>query len=72
VVYTGNFAFALVMSLAAGFYVPIVMGLVTGLIPALLCWRAANQQGSAWPDKQGSLLTQPLEVPLTAAKVVLK
>jgi putative membrane protein len=72
VVYTANFAFALVMSLAAGFYVPIVMGLVTGLIPALLCWRAANQQGSAWPDKQGSLLTQPLEAPLTAAKVVLK
>ncbi|NJL46805.1 MAG: carotenoid biosynthesis protein [Leptolyngbyaceae cyanobacterium SM2_5_2] len=72
VVYTANFAFALVMSLAAGFYVPIAMGMVTGLIPALLCWRAANQQGAEWSVNQSNLLPQALEAPLTAAKVVLK
>lgn len=44
IVYIANFTFALVMSLAAGFYVPIVMGMITGLIPAILCWRTANQQ----------------------------
>jgi putative membrane protein len=43
IVYIGNFAFATVMSLAAGFYVPIAMGMITGLIPAILCWRTANQ-----------------------------
>lgn len=44
IVYVANFTFALVMSLAAGFYVPIAMGMITGLIPAILCWRTANQQ----------------------------
>ncbi|MGF1569293.1 MAG: gamma-carotene 1'-hydroxylase CruF [Nodosilinea sp.] len=41
-VYLGNFTFALVMSLAAGFYVPIALGLLTGVAPALLCWRASQ------------------------------
>ncbi len=72
VVYVANFVFALVMSLAAGFYVPIVMGLVTGLIPALLCWRTANQQGASLAVNQAGLLGQSMESPLTTAKVVLK
>jgi putative membrane protein len=42
VVYLGNFAFAMVMSLAAGFWVPIAMGLVLGVAPAVLCWRLAR------------------------------
>ncbi|MBW4485722.1 MAG: carotenoid biosynthesis protein [Tildeniella torsiva UHER 1998/13D] len=44
VVYLANFGFALVMSLAAGFYVPIALGILTGALPAVLCWRATAQE----------------------------
>lgn len=41
-VYLGNFAFATVMSLAAGFWQPVLLGLLLGAIPAVLCWRRAQ------------------------------
>lgn len=41
-VYLGNFAFATVMSLAAGIWIPVVLGLVVGVLPAVLCWRSAQ------------------------------
>lgn len=43
-VYLGNFTFAAVMSIGAGFWVPLLLGILLGVIPAVLCWRAA--QGS--------------------------
>lgn len=38
-VYLGNFAFAMVMSLAFGFWIPVLLGILLGVIPAVLCWR---------------------------------
>lgn len=38
VVYLANFAFAMVMSLGAGMVVPVLLGLVVGALPALVCW----------------------------------
>lgn len=38
-VYLGNFAFAMVMSLAFGFWIPVLLGILLGVIPAMLCWR---------------------------------
>lgn len=40
-IYIANFSFAMVMSLAGGIYTPVLLGLVLGLLPALLCWLAA-------------------------------
>ncbi|MGJ3250713.1 MAG: gamma-carotene 1'-hydroxylase CruF [Elainellaceae cyanobacterium] len=37
-VYLGNFVFAMVMSLAAGFWIPVLMGIVLGVVPAVVCW----------------------------------
>ncbi len=42
VVYLGNIAFATVMSLAAGFWIPVLLGMVTGTLPALLLWKAGQ------------------------------
>ncbi len=42
VVYLGNFVFAAVMSSAAGFWVPISLGLVSGVLPAVVCWRVSR------------------------------
>jgi len=38
-IYLGNIAFATVMSLAAGFWVPVLLGMVTGTVPAIVFWR---------------------------------
>lgn len=43
-VYTANFLFAAVMSVVVGLYVPVMLGLITGMVPALLCWRSATLQ----------------------------
>ena len=69
VVYLSNFGFALVMSLAAGFYVPIGLGILTGALPAILCWRAAAQ------GNLGGVALEPVQVietSVAAAKVALK
>jgi putative membrane protein len=42
-VYLGNFAFAMVMSLAAGIWIPVLLGLVLGAFPAVICWKAAQE-----------------------------
>ncbi|TVQ08704.1 MAG: carotenoid biosynthesis protein [Leptolyngbya sp. DLM2.Bin27] len=68
VVYLANFGFALVMSLAAGFYVPILLGLLTGALPAVLCWRATSQ------ERLSDAIADPVQVmgAVDAAKVALK
>ncbi len=48
VIYLANFTFAMVMSLASGMWVPVGLGIVVGAIPAVLCWRAADD-GSDHP-----------------------
>jgi uncharacterized membrane protein len=44
-VYLGNFGFATVMSLAAGFPIPVLLGIVLGVAPAVLLW----SKGSSVP-----------------------
>lgn len=41
VMYLGNFAFAMVMSLAAQIYIPIFLGLLTGVLPVLVLYKLA-------------------------------
>ncbi|MFB2923204.1 gamma-carotene 1'-hydroxylase CruF [Aerosakkonema funiforme] len=41
-VYLGNVAFATIMSLAAGIWIPVVLGLVVGVFPAVTLWWAAK------------------------------
>jgi putative membrane protein len=41
-IYLGNFAFATITSLAAGIYVPILLGLVLGVAPILIFYQMAT------------------------------
>lgn len=43
-VYLGNFTFAAVMSIGAGFWIPLGLGLLLGVVPAVLCWRWAQAE----------------------------
>ncbi len=46
-IYVSNFAFATIMSVAAGIYIPVLLGLIVGLIPVLILYRLANAQTEA-------------------------
>ena len=41
-IYLGNFAFATIMSLAAGIYIPIGIGIVLGILPLLVFYQMAT------------------------------
>lgn len=43
VVYLGNFGFAMVMSIGAGFYIPIALGILSGIFPLIFFLWLASQ-----------------------------
>lgn len=43
-IYLSNFAFAMIMSLAAGIYIPVLLGLVLGILPLLVFYQMATAQ----------------------------
>jgi uncharacterized membrane protein len=46
--YLGNFGFATVMSLAAGIYIPVLLGIILGVIPAIALYQmGSNSAGEA-------------------------
>ncbi|ALF55830.1 membrane protein [Nostoc piscinale CENA21] len=67
VVYLSNFGFATVMSLAAGFSIPVLLGLVLGVTPAITLWWKA----SAAPN-QVTIEPATQEVSVASVKVALK
>jgi len=44
IMYLANFAFAMFMSLGGGIYVPILLGILVGALPAVMCWLATPEQ----------------------------
>ncbi len=64
-IYLGNFAFATVMSIGAGFWVPILLGLLLGVAPAVLCWKSAQMiPASVMPlaaEPKRATLEEPIE-----------
>ena len=46
-IYLANFVFAMVLSLAAGFYVPVLLGIVLGIVPLMiLYWLASDRDNN--------------------------
>jgi uncharacterized membrane protein len=43
-IYLSNFAFAMVMSLAAGIYIPVILGLILGIVPLLVFYQMATAE----------------------------
>lgn len=67
VVYLANFGFATVMSLAGGFSIPVLLGMLLGVAPALALWLrgpGASTPVAAEPTNQ--------DVSVSSVKVVLK
>ncbi len=69
IVYLANFMFAMVMSLASQMLVPVLLGLLVGAAPAILCWRAAAAQ----PESTAfSSEVDPLNMAATPVGMVMK
>ena len=45
-IYLANFVFATVLSLAAGFYIPVLLGVVLGILPLLVFYWIATKQSA--------------------------
>ncbi|BAZ44174.1 family 57 glycoside hydrolase [Chondrocystis sp. NIES-4102] len=50
-IYLANFAFATVLSLAAGFYVPVLLGIALGVLPIIILYSMATNQEDATEGK---------------------
>jgi putative membrane protein len=67
IIYLSNFGFATVMSVAAGFSIPILLGLVLGVAPAVVLWWKATVSPSPI-----SIEPATNEVAVASVKVALK
>jgi putative membrane protein len=64
-IYLSNFAFATIMSVAAGIYIPVFLGSILGLMPAILLYRMALSWARSQEKYQSeeTLLT-PVKMPV--------
>ena len=67
VVYLSNFAFAALLSCAAGFWIPVFLGLLLGVAPVLALWSMAQPSSSA-----SSAVEAATEMPVATVEVALK
>ncbi|MGK7875620.1 MAG: gamma-carotene 1'-hydroxylase CruF [Xenococcaceae cyanobacterium] len=75
-IYLSNFAFATIMSVAAGIYLPVLLGVLLGVAPALALYRMAlcspKIGGTDQPEVPASSEVEQLatvEVPVTSVEV---
>lgn len=66
IVYLSNFGFAALLSCAAGFWIPVLLGLLVGVAPVVALWSMA-QPGSA-----STAVDPATEMPVAAVEVALK
>jgi uncharacterized membrane protein len=70
VIYLSNFAYAAVLSLASGFAIPVVLGVVVGVVPALALYAIAPPtKVQVGVEKSATINT---DVPVAALKVGVK
>lgn len=62
VVYLSNFAFAAVMSCAAGFWIPVLLGLIVGVAPAITLWWMAQPGSAIAVEEASGMPVAPVEV----------
>ncbi len=66
VMYLGNFGFATVMSIGAGIYPPIFLGLLTGILPLILLYNRAKAVASGQTVPTSEVTT--LKIPVVSVR----
>jgi putative membrane protein len=64
IVYIGNFGFAMIMSIAGGIYIPVGLGIILGLAPAIILYAIGR-------SKQQELIKKQLEKTVTNSEIKL-
>ncbi len=70
-VYFSNFAFAAIMSIAAGIWIPVFLGILLGIIPAVTLWSMA-QTAPVPIDTQKTGANLKSEITIASVNVALK
>jgi len=70
IVYLSNFAFAAIMSIAAGIWIPVFLGLLLGIVPVLILWWMAQPTQLAIPAETPA--NQEEEISVAPVKVAVK
>lgn len=72
IVYLSNFGFATILSLAAGIYLPILLGTILGVMPLLLCYQTAITEAGLIPVNPAVTDVAIPEVTVAAAELAQK
>jgi putative membrane protein len=67
--YLGNFIFAMTLSIAAGIYIPVLLGLLLGVAPALGLWQRAHRASATDAFELSTLETLPISPEINAITV---
>ena len=70
-VYLSNFGYAAGLSLAAGYWIPVSLGVIVGVIPALTLWQMAKPADVKESTTETPASMKP-EIPVTQVKVAVK
>ncbi len=72
IVYVGNFGFAAIMSIGAGIYIPIGLGIILGLAPALILYAIANakQQQLIREQLEKTVSNSDFQVPVSPIEII--
>ncbi len=68
IVYLGNFGFAMIMSLAEGIYIPVILGIILGVIPVLWLYRSAKENQQSNGLNYQILKDQGIQLPIVSIK----
>lgn len=71
-VYLGNFAFAAIMSAAGGFYIPVSLGLLIGVVPTLILYWMAVQGTSESNSLAQAAPSSAVDVPMASVGAARK
>lgn len=70
-IYLSNFGYAAGLSLAAGYWIPVSLGVIVGVIPALTLWQLAKPADVKESTTETPASMKP-EIPVTQVKVAVK
>ena len=68
IIYLSNFAFAMIMSIAEGIYIPVILGIILGVVPVIWLYRSAKENQVSQSLNYEILEDQGLKMPVAPIK----
>lgn len=68
IMYLSNFAFAMIMSIAEGIYIPVILGIILGVIPVIWLYKSAKENQVSESLNYEILEKQGIKLPVASVK----